>query len=283
VTLPSFVGVGALKAGTTYLDVLLRPHPELCFARNGVKEIDFFSHHYERGLEWYSDLFRPQPGQVCGEISPHYLFDELVPERIARDLPDVQLVVNVRNPVERAYSQYKNWVEERAYPHDFERYLEERPHAFERGFYHRLLERFTDRIPRSRIHVVVFEHLVADPVGTTQDVQRFLGVDPTFATPAVDTTANRSAIPRFHPLYVATKRITRAMYRRGAGRYVVLARRAGAARLFSGRSTSRAFAPLTPATAQRLADAYADDAAALSRTVGVDLVDLWFSPRPAER
>jgi hypothetical protein len=281
VTLPSFVGVGALKAGTTYLDVLLRPHPELCFARNGVKEIDFFSHHYDRGLDWYSDLFRPQPGQVCGEISPHYLFDERVPDRIARDLPDVRLIVNVRNPVERAYSQYKHWVEERGYAHDFDRYLDERPHATERGYYHRLLLRFTERMPSTPIHVVVFEQLVADPVVTTQQVQRFLGVDPTFATPATDASANRSTIPRFHPLYVATKRVTRAMYRRGAGRYVVLARRAGAERLFAGRRSTRTFAPLEPATAQRLADTYLDDTEALSRMTGIDLVDLWFSPRPA--
>ena len=71
------------------------------------KELHFFTHRYWRGKRWYGRQFRAAtPDQKCGEITSYYLFHPLVPERIQRCCPKVRLIVLLRDPVERALSQF---------------------------------------------------------------------------------------------------------------------------------------------------------------------------------
>ena len=103
--LPDFLGIGTQKGGTTYLHGLLKQHPQVYLAY--PKEVHFFSLHYDKGLNWYSHQFDiATADQRCGEITPYYLFHPLAAERIATALPKVKLVVLLRDPVDRALSQY---------------------------------------------------------------------------------------------------------------------------------------------------------------------------------
>src|SRR5215210_236424 len=268
-SLPDFLGVGALKAATTYLDVLLRGHPQLCLPAN-LKEVQFFNRYYDRGPEWYASLFSHCDGQkpACvartqkrGEISPQYLADESSPSRIAALLPEVKLLVSVRDPVKRAYSQYKHWVEERGYREPFEAFLAEHPAALARGEYFRSICRYLDHFPADRIHVLLAEQLIGEPQPVLRDVFAFLGVDPAAAPPPAARPQNVSVVPRFHRLYVGTKRLTRWLYDRGGARVVDAAKSLGVPRLFDPRRSVRAFQPLTPQTVERLRDHYAADVA----------------------
>ncbi len=275
--LPDFLGIGALKAATTYLDALLRAHPQLCLP-SGLKEVQFFNRYYDRGPEWYAGLFAGCEGGRRGEVSPQYLSDERCPARIATLLPDVKLLVSIRDPVERAYSQYKHWVEERGYPEPFETFLADHPGTLARGEYFRSICRYLDHFPFENLHVVVAEELVTRPGPVLGPVFTFLGVDPEAAPPAVARAQNVSAVPRFHRLYVATKRVTRWLYGRGGARVVDTAKRLGVPRLFHDGSPRRAFPPLTPATTERLRDHYASDVAGLSALLGRDLSACWWQP-----
>ena len=103
--LPDFLGIGTQKGGTTYLHGLLKQHPQVYLAY--PKEVHFFSLYYDKGLNWYSHKFDiAAADQSCGEITPYYLFHPLAAERIATALPKVKLVVLLRDPVDRALSQY---------------------------------------------------------------------------------------------------------------------------------------------------------------------------------
>ena len=105
VRLPDFLGIGTQKGGTTYLHGLLQQHPQVFLAH--PKELHYFSLHHQRGLDWYGRHFEAAaPDQRCGEVTPYYLFHPLAAERIAAALPDVKLIVLLRDPVERALSQY---------------------------------------------------------------------------------------------------------------------------------------------------------------------------------
>lgn len=272
--LPDFLGIGALKAATTYLDALLRRHPELCLPA-ALKEVQFFNRYFNRGVDWYSALFRACGARRPGEVSPQYLFDPECPARIARVLPDVKLLVSVRDPVQRAYSQYKHWVEERGYLKPFEDFLEEHPQAVERGEYFRSTSRYLDLFPRERMHFVVAEELVTDPAPVLTDVFDFLGVGPGPVPATVEGPRNVSTIPRFHGAYVRTKQVTRLLYRVGGARVVDTAKRLGAEQLF--RAGGKAgFSPLDPETAARLAEHYADDVSSLSRLLDRDLSRYWW-------
>ncbi len=103
--LPQFLGIGAQKAGTTTLHDWLTQHPQIFLPAQ--KELHYFSLHFDAGLPWYAEHFAAAgPAQRCGEITPYYLFHPQAPQRIRALLPQVRLIVLLRDPVERALSQY---------------------------------------------------------------------------------------------------------------------------------------------------------------------------------
>ena len=109
--LPAFIIIGAQKGGTTSLYNYLIQHPQIAAAQE--KEIRFFDYKYANGLDWYRAHFprRRSAGAprtlISGEASPNYLYDPRPPARIAQLLPDVRLIVLLRNPVDRAFSSYQ--------------------------------------------------------------------------------------------------------------------------------------------------------------------------------
>ncbi|MCT0224977.1 sulfotransferase [Synechococcus sp. CS-1328] len=103
--LPDFLGLGVQKGGTTTLQRLLERHPQV-FLPAG-KEVHFFSLHYGEGEAWYRHHYAAAaPHQRCGDITPYYLFHPAAPGRIQALLPQARLIVLLRDPVERALSQY---------------------------------------------------------------------------------------------------------------------------------------------------------------------------------
>lgn len=135
--LPDFLIVGAQRCGTTALYKTLVQHPSVLGA--GLhKGVHYFDTGYTHGPAWYRGHFpraataarveratgtRP----ITGEASPYYMFHPLAGERIARDLPEVKLVVVLRDPVERAYSAYTHEKARGFETETFERALELEP------------------------------------------------------------------------------------------------------------------------------------------------------------
>jgi sulfotransferase family protein len=121
--LPSFLIIGAQRAGTTSLfDYLLR-HPDVAGPRgrdpsvSWSKEIHFFDEKFGKGLDWYRSFFPLEATRAryrrhgrnlqAGEATPYYLFHPAVPARVAQTIPDVKLIALLRDPVERAYSHFQ--------------------------------------------------------------------------------------------------------------------------------------------------------------------------------
>ena len=103
--LPDFLCIGTQKGGTTYLYELLRCHPEIFLA--SPKEQHFFSLYWQKGTNWYANQFLAvSDNQICGEVTPYYLYHPEAPRRIFSVVPEVKLIVLLRDPVERALSQY---------------------------------------------------------------------------------------------------------------------------------------------------------------------------------
>ncbi|MDJ0704399.1 MAG: sulfotransferase [Leptolyngbyaceae cyanobacterium MO_188.B28] len=103
----SFVIAGAQKSGTTALDFFLRQHPEICMPTK--KETNFFAYNFNKGTTFYHSLFPfPTRGKILGEASPSYMLchSEAAP-RIADYNPQMKLIFILKNPIDRAYSQYK--------------------------------------------------------------------------------------------------------------------------------------------------------------------------------
>lgn len=103
--LPDFLGIGTQKGGTTSLQKLLEQHPDAFLPI--TKEVHYFTLHYNESEHWYRGHFEEaNQEQICGEITPYYLFHPEAPQRIHALIPKARLIVLLRNPVERALSQY---------------------------------------------------------------------------------------------------------------------------------------------------------------------------------
>ena len=201
-TLPTFVGIGVARGGTTWLHTLLSGHPDV-YMPERRKEIRFFDRNYDQGTQWYEGFFCPQDEAArytaIGEISPQYLYCESCPDRMSAALPDAKLLVILRHPVDRAYSHYGFVVQRRNFRGTFEEFLAERPTMLEKGFYSRYLDRYLARFERERMLALVFERAVRDIDSTRQALSSFLDV-PTDRFPSSVDKVNASTIPRFGSL-----------------------------------------------------------------------------------
>jgi hypothetical protein len=276
--LPDFVGIGALKAGTTYLDAMLRSHPGLSLPLH-VKEVEYFSRHHDRGAAWYAKQFAPEDGRRRGEISPQYLDDARCAARIAAANPLVKVLVSVRDPVARAYSQFRHWTQVSGYAGTFEAFLVDHPRALTTSRYFYLLQPFRDVFPAEQMHIVVFEDMVSDPLPVLRAMYEFLGVDATHVPDTIHRAVYVSQAPRHPWLYVQGKKLSRWLYHHGAGRSVARLKASAPAALLTrsnGISELAGDGPgPPPAIAARLRAEFRDDAERLSTLLDRDLVALW--------
>jgi hypothetical protein len=196
--LPHFIIAGAPRSATTWLYELADRHPDIAMARPLTPEPKFFlvDELYERGLAYYSSKwFDPLPdGKRYGEKSTNYLESASACERLARDVADVRLVFILRDPVERAHSNYLWSVRNGLETETFARALEleparernvapglryARPHAYySRGLYAELLRPWFERFPREHILVLRSEDVASDPREVARALFGYLGVSP---------------------------------------------------------------------------------------------------------
>lgn len=183
---PDFLIIGAKRSGTTWLNSMLEEHPEIYI---GTKEIHYFDYQLDKGDGWYRAHFADAgPAQLAGEATQTYMFDREVPPEMARLVPEAKLIAALRNPVDRAYSDY--WYNrargiedlsfEDALEAEGERGERYRKSYFSRGLYASQLRRVAEFYRRDQIAVFIFEEQVADPEHAYRGVCRYLGIDADF-------------------------------------------------------------------------------------------------------
>ena len=274
--LPDFVGIGALKAGTSYLDTLLRGHPEILLPTH-MKETEYFSRHYDRGPGWYLSQYGSDPAACRGEISPQYLFDSRCAQRIYLANASAKIFLSVRNPVDRVISQYRYWKQETGYSEDLESFLAEHPGALTRSCYYKLLEPWLRTFPIGSIHVIVFDDLITEPSVVNERLLNFLGVDTTYRPPGLARPANVSGTPRFRRVYALSKTMSRSLYAHRGARVVEVAKSTGVARILRGspHSPETSSDSVDDAVRRKMRGLFLPDVDQLSSLVGRDLVQLW--------
>jgi hypothetical protein len=209
--LPDFLILGAPKSGTTSLHAYLLCHP--CVGGPARKEVDFFDRYFDRGVRWYRGHFptsaqrawiraRHGADPVAGEASPGYLAHPLAPRRVAAVVPEAKLIALLRNPIDRALSQYNHEVVHHRETLPFEEALEResewvdaelarleqdpsyfsedwRNHAYlTRGRYAEQLERWLQVFPRDQLLIIAAEELFGDADAVYARVLEAIGAPP---------------------------------------------------------------------------------------------------------
>ena len=113
-SLPDFMIIGTARSGTTSLYYDICQHP--CVLPAAYDELGYFDSNFHLGLNWYRSLFptlfskwlvkQKKQFAITGEDTPFYIWDPIVAKRILKNLPKIKLIVLLRNPVDRAYSNY---------------------------------------------------------------------------------------------------------------------------------------------------------------------------------
>lgn len=200
-TVPTFIGAGATKSGSSWVYANLASHPKI---HAPVKEVRYFNKHVDKGFTWYQGLFEDYNDAVhCGEFTPSYLYDPDIPKAISKKLPDVKLLFILRNPVHRSYSQYKSRFHTgQTKCGSFEEFLVENPESLERGYYFRHLKPWYEYFDSQNIKIFIFEESTNSTDHFKNELGEFLGVDPIgFSHEALTTKANASSAPRLKKLY----------------------------------------------------------------------------------
>jgi len=199
--LPDYVICGAQKSGTSTLHEYLSQHPEIC--TSNTKEVRFFDFDciYKKGTGWYEKYFEKcDRNKVVGEASPSYMNIPQAPRRMNETIPHSKLIFILRNPVDRAYSNYWHSVRKGRENLSFEKAIKREEKRvkkssynskessynirhfsyLERGKYAKHIKRFFQFYSEEQIKILIFENFKEEPIKHIQDVYRFLGVDDSF-------------------------------------------------------------------------------------------------------
>lgn len=174
-----FVIVGAAKSATTWLQRQLQADSAIYMPD---PELHFFSREFERGFDWYRAQFTPPASaKIVGEKSNSYMDVPEAAVRLHSALPHVRLFVVLRDPVERAYSDYCMLYRRGEVSDRIEEYLDPRKAAEGRFLYASQydahLTRLTDLFGRDAIHVTHYERVVRDPQAVLDGVRTHLGLE----------------------------------------------------------------------------------------------------------
>jgi hypothetical protein len=316
VKLPNFFIVGAPKAGTTSLYTYLDQHPQVYMSP--LKEPSYFAaelraenfseelrprvarelralEQYLRGdmrekrfgglvsnWEDYLKLYRHVSDErAIGEATASYLWSPTAARNIAARIPHARIIIILRNPVERAYSQYLQMLSVGVTLGSFRELIEASLECrdqrlgiawplLEYGCYSGQIERYYLQFERSQIHISYYEELQRSPQKLTADLFKFLGVDAGFV-PDVSRRHHEPVVPRLNSLAYLLKR---------SGLWPYLRRLAPAPlgpRLRSVLVRSRGSLQMQPADRAFLTDYYRDDIARLASLLDRDLSS-WLEP-----
>jgi hypothetical protein len=227
---PNFFLVGAPKAGTTSLYHYLGQHPDVYISPK--KEPNYFANEFRFEnftedfqrmdlpnpgsgpvSEWpeYLTLFQGANGQAAlGEASVCYLWSKTAPGNIAANVPDARIIIVLRDPVERAFSQYLHMLTYANSPTSFHEHVEAaigskstrigKLYPFlEFGLYYEQVKRYFARFPRERVGIYFYEDYVRSPMAMVQDIFRFLSVNPAFQ-PDLSLRHTVPLVPRSYPI-----------------------------------------------------------------------------------
>ena len=217
-----FIGIGAQKAGTSWIYACLQEHPQICCP---VKEIHFFSRkkNWDLGFGWYEKHFSSCPeSSVKGEFSTSYLFSQAAAGRIAEKNPDVKLIVCLRNPVERAFSNYLHDLRNGRIPAEtkFNIAVKGHPEYLEQGFYASQLKRYFNYFNKDQLKILLFDNIKKDPKRFIESIYRFLDVDPGFVPEHLYKKVNVGVVPIIPGIDKSMNRIANLMRNHGLGNII---------------------------------------------------------------
>ena len=191
---PTFLGIGSARSGSTWLFRALQLHPGIQMAQ--AKQLEYFQKNiFRHDLAWYLDHFSTPEGEspiaVRGEITPFYCrLPRRFVENVHRLFPDLRIVLTIRNPVDRIWSnagldfhRYGNLDLETLSIGTFERFAcRKRTRLY--TDYERIIDLWSSVFGAEALHVELFDSITSEPAAMLKRIFTHLGADPDWEPPA---------------------------------------------------------------------------------------------------
>jgi hypothetical protein len=273
---PDFIGIGAIKSGTTWLHACLAEHPEI--HTPNTKEIDYFSERFELGEDWYRGLFANPRNLLAGESTPKYLHNPVCAERIHVAAPDTKLIACLRNPVDRAFSHFmmahresKQTPQEKIQAFD-ELIRETNIKYVQYGLYAIQLKPYVDLFGINNIHIVLFDDINENPDRVISDVYTFLGINSKYIPSALHQKINPAARYRNAAAFSSLRNVIQYMEKTIFSRLIIWLKTNGVRdKVLNWWRIPQANIEMLPASREFLRNHYAKPNSALSELVGRNL------------
>lgn len=236
--LPDLIVIGVVRSGTTSLYHYLSQHP--CITKSAYDELGFFDSNFHLGLNWYRSLFptifernhiKSRHGHfMTFDVTPFYIYNPKAAQRILEILPHAKIIAVLRNPVDRAYSNYylgvRSGNEKRTFEdvvnselkiiHDsadmpkdnnyFEQIVGKLYLA--RGFYAEQIQIWMNKFPKEQLLIISSEDLATKTDDTLATIFGFLGLP---NRRIKDLTKRNEA--KYPPMNSATRKILADYFR----------------------------------------------------------------------
>ena len=198
--LPDFFVIGVVRSGTTSLYHYLDEHP--CITKSAYDELGFFDDNYHLGLNWYRSMFPTKSHKekiikkfgkfLTYDVTPFYIYNKISVERIFKAFPNSKIIAVLRNPIDRAYSNYFLGDQKESFEKTIEREKEElkrisamdhegyykftRNSLLARGFYAEQLKSWFKIFNKNNILIISSENLATKTQNTLDIIFKFLNL-----------------------------------------------------------------------------------------------------------
>jgi hypothetical protein len=277
---PDFIVVGYPRSGTTWLYDALKLHSQVFLPER--KELHYYDRNLDQGLGFYKRYFPSSiVGKIKGEITPVYTENPWIAERIYSDMPEVKIIIVVRNPVERLRSIYLQLVRDGRFSGDFSRLLlvdGELTEFAKKQLYSDTVAKYLEFFGANQVHVAVYDDLIKSPLEYAAGITRFLDISDDAWTDKIAQLSKQKSNPGVTPRSFLVHRISqlinkklRLMHNSGADRIANMLRSLYA-KWFSQHS---AVIPWDDTSTELVRSLYQGDVVALGKVVGRDLEREW--------
>ncbi|MBX3372460.1 MAG: sulfotransferase [Phycisphaeraceae bacterium] len=258
----TFIMVGCQRCGTTWVDAALREHPQVYLPPQ--KQTYYFDRHLDRGDAWYLGQFAGATDRhrAVGEVATGYSLPHAVPH-LARLLPHVRILMAVRHPVERLYSNYQVRKQESGW-RSLEDAIARDPDLIERGRYMDQIDDLLRFYPRDRLCILFQEDLDRDDRAYLRQILSFIGVAPDLESSQFGKQRNSAMFPRLRRVMqgLGLRPVLRRLSRSVVGESIRTAKK---------RWIGRGYAPMKPGTRAHLIEVFRDGNRRLAAFTGRDL------------
>lgn len=199
-SLPNFFLVGFEKSATTWLYNCLQEHPKI-FLPPHRSEVHFFDRNYDKGIDFYRKFYRKSKNEkAVGDMTPSYIQDPNIARLIARNFPHAKIIISLRNPVDRLFSDYLHQNRNTRTNIVLSDYLKNKNYL-ERSLYYKKVKEYFNLFKKNEIFIIIFEKINQGQIELLQKIFRFLEVDDSFNPECINKKMNKYVKPRNIKIY----------------------------------------------------------------------------------